>query len=57
LFALLVPEESTDEHLRLLRSLAEMFRDTDMCERLRTSDTAEEMYRHLIEWQDQNGAA
>lgn len=57
LFALLVPEESTDEHLRLLRSLAEMFRDTSMCERLRASQTPEEIYRHLIEWQDQHGAA
>jgi len=57
LFALLVPEDSTDEHLRLLRSLAEMFRDTDFCEQLRASQTPDDMYRRLIDWQDQHGAA
>ena len=57
LLALLVPEDSTDEHLRLLRSLAEMFRDTDFCEQLRGNQTAEAMYQQIIDWQEQHGAA
>jgi PTS system nitrogen regulatory IIA component len=57
LFALLVPEDSTDEHLRLLRSLAEMFRDTEFCEELRASQTPDEMYQQILDWQDQHGAA
>jgi PTS system nitrogen regulatory IIA component len=34
-FALMVPEESTEEHLQLLASLAEMFSDAAIRERLR----------------------
>lgn len=41
LFALVVPEESTDEHLLILAQLAEMFRDEAFCQRLRqTTDPA-----------------
>ncbi len=35
LFALLVPEESTDEHLQILARLAEMFSDGDLVRKLR----------------------
>ncbi len=35
LFALLVPEDSTDEHLRILASLAEMFSDDPFRKRIR----------------------
>ena len=38
LFAMVVPEASTDEHLQLLAQLAEMFSDPAFCERLRASD-------------------
>jgi len=34
-FALLVPEQATDEHLQLLAQLAGLFNDADMCARLR----------------------
>ncbi len=34
-FALMVPQESTEEHLQLLASLAEMFSDATVRERLR----------------------
>ena len=37
-FALLVPEEATEEHLRLLAELAGLFKDPDTCERLRQGD-------------------
>lgn len=34
-FGLLVPEQATDTHLRILRALAEMFTDDSFCARLR----------------------
>jgi len=37
-FALLVPEEATDEHLQLLAQLAGMFKEADFCQQLRSSD-------------------
>ncbi len=40
-FALMVPEESTDEHLQLLSSLAEMFRDEGVREQLLQAASAE----------------
>jgi PTS system nitrogen regulatory IIA component len=36
LFALLVPEESTEEHLQILAQLAGMFNDRDFCTALRS---------------------
>ncbi len=50
LCALLVPEQSTDEHLQLLAMLAEMFRDPELCRRLRDASSAEELYRLLVQW-------
>lgn len=44
LFALLVPENSTDEHLKILAQLAEMFGDEVFRERLRTAPTCEEKF-------------
>ncbi len=44
LFALLVPNESTDEHLQILSRLAEKFSDTDLLNKLRTEDSAEAIY-------------
>lgn len=40
-FALLVPEEATEEHLRLLGNLAAMFNDEDIRQRLREADADE----------------
>jgi len=51
LCALVVPEKSTDEHLRVLAMLAEMFRDKVLCELLRKSSSSEELYMHLTHWQ------
>lgn len=36
-FALLVPEDATDEHLQLLAALARRFSDSQLCEQLRQS--------------------
>ncbi len=36
LFALLVPEESTEEHLQILSKLAELFSDSDILGKLRS---------------------
>ncbi|MCO6441485.1 MAG: PTS IIA-like nitrogen regulatory protein PtsN [Nitrococcus mobilis] len=51
LFALIVPKHFTDEHLRVLAALAELFSDHAFCERLRSSQSVEEMYQHIVRWQ------
>ena len=48
LFALLVPPQSTEEHLQILAQIAEMFRDEKIRERLRHASNAEELYRILV---------
>jgi PTS system nitrogen regulatory IIA component len=45
-FALLVPEEATEQHLQLLGNLASMFNDPQLRQRLRQSD-AEEAWKIL----------
>ena len=42
-FALLVPEEATEEHLQLLASLASMFNEAELCQRLRAADSDQAM--------------
>lgn len=54
LFALLVPEHHTDEHLRILASLAGMFSNSEFCEHLRQCQTDEELYKHLSGWSIDN---
>lgn len=53
MFALLVPENSTEEHLQLLARLAEMFSDSELREKLRTATDSQSLYDFLIGW-DQN---
>lgn len=48
LFALLVPENSTDEHLNILSHLAEIFSHNETLERLRSGASADEIYQTLI---------
>jgi len=50
-FALLVPEESTDEHLQLLAQLAEMFSDKSFVAKLRASPDARTLLNNLQAWQ------
>lgn len=47
LFALLVPEESTDEHLQILGRLAEMFSKQEFLDRLRSEDSEAALYELL----------
>lgn len=51
LFALVVPEESTDLHLQILSMLAQMFSDRQFCDRLREATSAEAQYALLTRWQ------
>jgi PTS system nitrogen regulatory IIA component len=51
IFALLVPEHFTDEHLKILAYLAEMFSDQGFCEQLRAADSDQALYERLIHWQ------
>lgn len=51
LFALIVPEESTDEHLQVLALLASMFNDESFREKLHKSTSEDETYQLLTEWQ------
>ncbi len=49
-FALMVPEESTEEHLQLLASLAEMFSDASIRDRLRQSTSSAEIENIMRNW-------
>lgn len=44
-FAMLVPQEATDEHLQLLSTLARMFSDENFCSELRTTKTDQALYQ------------
>ncbi len=50
LLALLVPEESTDEHLQILAQLAEMFSNPEFCARLRHSGGSENCLDLISHW-------
>jgi len=50
LFALLVPEESTDEHLKILAQLAEMFSNADFCSRLRNCTDSKACLDLITDW-------
>lgn len=49
LFALIVPQEATSEHLILLSQLAEKFNDRDFCARLRNCRSNEELFALAME--------
>lgn len=51
LFALLVPSESTKEHLGLLAQLAGMFASSPFCARLRESRSDDELYSLINHWE------
>ncbi|MFQ5993954.1 MAG: PTS IIA-like nitrogen regulatory protein PtsN [Acidiferrobacterales bacterium] len=46
-FALLVPEDTNEEHLRALAALATILRDQDLCDRLLGAKSSQEIY-HLL---------
>ncbi len=49
-FALVVPEAHTDEHLRILAQLAEMFNDATFRNKLRELEDCEAKYQLLTTW-------
>lgn len=51
LFAMVVPEESTEEHLQTLAKIAGMFDDTEMRNKLRAAGTNVELYEAIQNWQ------
>lgn len=57
LFALLVPQESTSEHLQLLAQLAQMFSDAEFSGQLRVSRDSGELYRLLQRWDAEHARA
>ncbi|MCX7563608.1 PTS sugar transporter subunit IIA [Xanthomonadaceae bacterium XH05] len=50
-FALVVPEHLTQQHLMLLSQLAQMFSDADFCSQLRHAGNDSELYSALSDWQ------
>lgn len=51
LFALIVPEESTDEHLQILAHLAEMMADEGFMTRLRKQKNCQPLHILVSQWQ------
>ena len=47
-FALLVPEHYTDEHLKILAELASRFSDENYCKSLRDTNDSKDTYNNLI---------
>jgi len=50
LFALLVPKESTDEHLQVLAQLAKIFSNDDFRKKLRDASNSDEIYQLIQSW-------
>jgi len=51
LFALVVPESATDEHLEILAQLAEMFSEAEFRQQLRETTDCMDKFHLLTEWQ------
>ncbi len=60
-FLLLVPEQATEQHLRVLSELAQMLSDRDLREKLSNDPDASALHQHITAWQphaaDQRRAA
>ena len=50
IFALLVPENSTDDHLQILAELAEMFSNSEVLEKLRNTNDSQSLCQVLTNW-------
>jgi len=50
-FGLLVPKDSTDEHLEILAKLATLFSDEIICDKIRESKTPAEIHSLITDWQ------
>ena len=49
-FGLLVPDHYTDEHLKILSYLAEMFSDQAFCQQLRETDSDQMLFTRFQTW-------
>ena len=56
-FALLVPEDSTEEHLQVLSTIAEIFSNTALCEALRGCETGSCILEQLYQWESRRISA
>lgn len=52
IFAMIVPEESTEEHLRVLSALAELFGDDQFCADVRSAPDRDRIYALLTRQQE-----
>ena len=52
IFGLLVPKESTDEHLEILAKLATLFSDESICDKIRQAETPAEIHSLITDWQE-----
>jgi PTS system nitrogen regulatory IIA component len=52
-FALLVPEDSTEEHLQVLSTIAEIFSNSTVCTTLRDCDSSDCLLEQLFQWEAQ----
>ncbi|HAO32993.1 MAG TPA: PTS sugar transporter subunit IIA [Candidatus Competibacter sp.] len=50
IFGLLVPDHYTDEHLKILAYLAEMFSDRAFCQQLREAASDQALFQLLGDW-------
>jgi nitrogen PTS system EIIA component len=53
LFVLIVPTEETDEHLRVLSSLARLFHQESFCQALRNASNDQDLYETAIRFDEQ----
>jgi PTS system nitrogen regulatory IIA component len=52
-FCLLVPEDSTEEHLQVLSTIAEIFSNPTTCSALRNCEDSECILAQLYQWESQ----
>jgi len=57
LFALLVPDHFTNEHLEILAQLAQMFDSEELCSQLRASHDCRQVLDLLRRWEPQHTSA
>lgn len=57
LFALIVPEDSCNEHLEILALLAEMLADENLLKQLRQTNSCSALYQQLTHWEPSSNAA
>jgi PTS system nitrogen regulatory IIA component len=54
LFALVVPEQATEDHLKILALLATMFKDEELRSHMREAKNPEEIMQLIREWQNRS---